>query len=73
MCIFSIQPLVHTLIRLTLNKVLKEVMTNLICLFQAVKLPECMGKAVKNNVQLIAKTMSVTYKWERVLDVLRDG
>ena len=71
----SMQTLAYTLIRLTLNKVLNEVMTNcnLICLFQAVKLLECMGMDVKNDVQLTAKTMSVTYKWERVLDVLRDG
>ena len=32
-----------------------------------------MGMAVKNDAQLTANTMSVTYKWERVLDVLRDG
>lgn len=32
-----------------------------------------MGMIVNNNVQQTARTMSVTYRWERVLDVTQDG
>lgn len=45
----------------------------IICLFQAVKRPGCMGIAVTNGVQQTAKTMYVTYRWARVLDVVLDG
>ena len=54
---------------------LNEVMNNLswICLFQAVKLPGCMGMAVTNGVQQIAKTMSAIYRREGVFIVNQDG
>ena len=45
----------------------------LICLFQAVKPLEYMEIIVNSHVQLTAKTMSVTYRMERVLDVRQDG
>ena len=41
--------------------------------FQAVKHLVYMGLTVRNDVQLTAETMCVTYRKELVLDVCQDG